>query len=292
MRAKESIVCLFVFLAIWTAGGAAAQSQPTTVPTKIDWLASLEVGMKQARQSDRLVMIDFYTDWCGWCKVMDKDTYTDKSVIQLSDRLVPVKLNAEHGGQDAARKYRVWGYPTILFLSKDGETFGKIVGHESAKDFAESIRRFVQGYKEFPALKAAYAKNPNDLQAAFPLLSVYSARADTLLVDALLNRIERCDPEDRKGFFARSANIVGDMYQANREYDKAVPYFRMAAQAGKNPKDVAYAHLSLGIGYVKLKRQDEALSELVAAVSVENAPQDLVDQAKSYLVISKDENGQ
>lgn len=49
-----------------------------------------------AKNSNKKVMIDMYTSWCGWCKVMDKKTFTDPEVIQyLNDNFHVVKFNAE-----------------------------------------------------------------------------------------------------------------------------------------------------------------------------------------------------
>jgi uncharacterized protein YyaL (SSP411 family) len=56
-------------------------------------LKDVELAMQKEK---RPILIDLYTDWCGWCKVMDKKTYTNKKVIEyLQDKFYPVKLDAE-----------------------------------------------------------------------------------------------------------------------------------------------------------------------------------------------------
>lgn len=56
-------------------------------------LAELKAAMQTEK---RPVLIDLYTDWCGWCKVMDKNTYTnDKVIAYLQQKFYPVKLDAE-----------------------------------------------------------------------------------------------------------------------------------------------------------------------------------------------------
>lgn len=289
MRAPVLSAVALSLIAPLTLGIAPAHARKTPAPTRIVWLDTLDAGLKQAKQSSRLVMVDFYTDWCGWCKKLDKDTYTDKQVLQVSGKIVAVKLDAERGGKAAAQKYGVQGFPTILFLGKDGEVFGKIVGYLPGKDFSEQMKKFVQGYKEFPVLKAQYAKDPSNLEAAAKLLDIYAAQGKTDLVDALLNRIEAGDPNDEKGFFGKSANAVGDMYQEGQQIDKAITYFRKTVQAGKTPKDVAYAHLSMAVCYLSQKKMDQGTSELTAAAAVPNAPRDLTDQANSFLKALKEQ---
>src|SRR3989442_1072077 len=95
-------------------------------------------------------MIDFYTDWCGWCKRLDRDVYA-KSKIQekLSKYVVPVKLNPEKGGinYSLARKHGVHGYPTVVFLDSDGKKVESIGGYVPAERFGEILDKIIQRLK-------------------------------------------------------------------------------------------------------------------------------------------------
>ena len=62
---------------------------------KIDWLSINEVNIK-LQENPQPVLIDLYTDWCYWCKVMDKKTYSNSKVIEyINTHFYAVKLNAE-----------------------------------------------------------------------------------------------------------------------------------------------------------------------------------------------------
>ncbi len=62
----------------------------------INWI-SMEEGLKAMEGGDKKLFIDFYTDWCGWCKVQDRTTFKDPEVIKLiNENFVAVKFNGEH----------------------------------------------------------------------------------------------------------------------------------------------------------------------------------------------------
>jgi len=102
----------------------------------ISWWYDFDNAVKEARTGGKPVMIDFYTDWCGWCKKLDKDTYTDRTVNELAEDFICVKINADKSPY-LATKYGVRGYPTIVFLNAKGGVEEQIVGYAGADKFAQ-----------------------------------------------------------------------------------------------------------------------------------------------------------
>jgi thioredoxin-related protein len=63
--------------------------------TPISWM-SVEEAAGKLQQEQRPVLIDLYTTWCGWCRQMDKRTYSNKKVAEyLQDKFYPVRVDAE-----------------------------------------------------------------------------------------------------------------------------------------------------------------------------------------------------
>jgi uncharacterized protein YyaL (SSP411 family) len=96
----------------------------------IEWL-DWNDGFEKAKQEGKIALIDCYTAWCGWCKVMDKKSFTDTTVIRLvKESFVPIKFNPELKrtylvGKDTLTGRQLLmsmsnnkpsGYPTLYFF--------------------------------------------------------------------------------------------------------------------------------------------------------------------------------
>ncbi|MCK9410278.1 MAG: thioredoxin fold domain-containing protein [Bacteriovoracaceae bacterium] len=117
-------------------------------------------GMKQAKQSGKKILIDVYTDWCGWCKKMDAATYTDKKVLNyLKKNFVVIKLNADdaekinYAGRsmtpaEFSQEMGINGYPATLFLKSNGEAITLLPGYAEAKMFIHVLNFIGENHYE------------------------------------------------------------------------------------------------------------------------------------------------
>ena len=122
----------------------------TAAAAEVAWARSYEAGLARVRAEKKPVMIDLYTDWCGWCKRLDEDVYTNESIAGLSKQFVCIKLNPEKDKKNG-KKFKVEGFPTIIFLNARGAEVNRIGGYLAAPKFAEEMKK---------ALAAAGVKGP------------------------------------------------------------------------------------------------------------------------------------
>jgi thiol:disulfide interchange protein len=111
-------------------------SLPLTAGGPIQWQTDLDYALRLAKSNRSKVIVDVYTDWCGWCKKMDKDIYTNPKVVALGDSFVFLKLNAEDGsqGQSFAKRMNVKGFPTTIILDENGRSVDLIRGYPRSLD--------------------------------------------------------------------------------------------------------------------------------------------------------------
>ncbi|MBW6489945.1 MAG: thioredoxin family protein [Lentimicrobium sp.] len=94
-------------------------------------------ALQLAQQQNKPVFLDLSTSWCGYCKRMKANVYTDASVADYyNSTFINVSLDAEKGeGIQLARKYGVRGYPTFVFLNPDGSLAKQSSGYRNPEQF-------------------------------------------------------------------------------------------------------------------------------------------------------------
>lgn len=147
-------VCFTALLTVASLAEASGQ---------IDWL-SWEQALDKQAEAPRKILVDVYTDWCGWCAEMDRRTFADSAVAALVNaNFYPVKLDAEYEGDltyrgdtfslehaagrptHALARELLGGrlaYPTVVFLSEDGVVLQAIPGFRDASSFQHLAEYF------------------------------------------------------------------------------------------------------------------------------------------------------
>jgi thiol-disulfide isomerase/thioredoxin len=106
---------------------------------------SFDAASRQAAQTGKIVLVDFYTTWCGPCKLLDKNTWTDAAVIELLEqKTVALRIDAE---KEAAlsKRYKIEAYPSVLLLKPDGTEIDRLVGYKEPKAFIEDFSAALGG---------------------------------------------------------------------------------------------------------------------------------------------------
>ncbi len=105
-----------------------------------NWMTDAEKAMETAKDKDRMLLMDFTgSDWCGWCKKLDKEVlstsefkdYADKNLVLLKvdfPKQTPQSPELRKQNDALLHKYKIEGFPTIVVLDPKGNETGRIVG--------------------------------------------------------------------------------------------------------------------------------------------------------------------
>lgn len=114
----------------------------TAFADAVKWQTDYNAALALAKKEKKIVMVDVYTDWCGWCKRLDKDVYANPDIqTKLSKSFVSVKVNPEKSrqGMELARNFGTRGYPHIVFLDGEGKKIGEIGGYLPVDQFGKQL---------------------------------------------------------------------------------------------------------------------------------------------------------
>lgn len=97
---------------------------------------SFDEALRIAKKENKLVFLDIYAVWCGPCKRLKTKTFSNNEVGDFfNSSFVNVSLDGEEQeGSELAVKYGVQGYPTLLFISGDGNVVAKASGYHNANE--------------------------------------------------------------------------------------------------------------------------------------------------------------
>ncbi len=161
-----------------TTQAKATQKPAATTPTtpaaaKIEWV-TYDVGIQRAKKENKHVVVDFTTSWCGWCKKMEAETFSDSAVIKLmNDNFVSVKVIGDSerkldidgykiSEEDLTRQtFGVRGFPAFAFLTAEGQSLGTLPGYRPKDQFVELLN-FVKDKKYLEEMKQQEEQKQKD----------------------------------------------------------------------------------------------------------------------------------
>jgi thioredoxin 1 len=92
--------------------------------------------LKKAKAEKKVIFLDAYASWCGPCKMLQKNVFTQKTVGDyFNKRFINVKMDMEKGeGPALSQTYPLEAYPTLLFIDGNGRVVKKAIGYMNADD--------------------------------------------------------------------------------------------------------------------------------------------------------------
>jgi thioredoxin-related protein len=240
------MITKFIFLFFSLSAYAAASELIHFKDTTSSWDDVKSIAAKEKK----LIFIDAYTDWCSWCKVMERETFSDSVVANfINEKFIPVKYEMETGfGAVMSAKYRVNGFPTFLIFTPDGKLVNRILGYLKSKEFLEKLNIALDpakhdnltgissaldpGFPEF--YKQSFLKRETRQRSDSATVNSFLASAQDLSGEvawSVMYRFSSLVTEKYKDFIYKNYDRLKKMYGTN-DVESAVSSFLTADLAG------------------------------------------------------------
>ena len=164
----------------------------STQAQEIKWM-SMNEALAAQKEEPKKIFMDAYTVWCGPCKMLDKNTFTNKDVIEfVNENYYPVKFNAEgpeeidFNGQmfknpkydpekkkrrnaphQLARALKITGYPSLVFFDEKAKLIAPIAGYRTPQQLELYLKLFAEDEYKKMTTKDAFSEYQENFEGTF-----------------------------------------------------------------------------------------------------------------------------
>jgi thioredoxin-related protein len=144
-----------------------------------DWQTDFKSAQRLALATNRFILIDFWATWCGPCKKMDQDTWSDKETEELLKDFVLVKVDID-AEKSFANQYGINSIPNMFIVDANGKTLTSFSGYKSPLDLKSAVKDYLLNTEFLSTELINVYKNAdfNNLTSLIRKYYVYSLYAD------------------------------------------------------------------------------------------------------------------
>ena len=246
-----------------------------------EWL-SITDGLKAAAEQKKPLIVDFYTDWCGWCKVMDQKTYGDNRVKAITAKsFILAKYNPEKDAefefrgkkvkpQEFAKMMNVKGYPTTALFSNEGKYLESLSGYVEPNKFLDILNYLVN--KKYDGIGGRTLdehlmlenidRDPNNPRYRLDLAEYYADSTNYKKSLEIFEYVANMKPTNPTDVFALHNGWGAMQFFYVKDFKAAVANFRKALQNPGEPKTKAVTMLRLAMAEAQDKQEKSAVESL------------------------------
>ena len=231
-------------------------------------------ALAKANEQHKLLFVDCYTTWCGPCKWMSANVFTDKKISSsFNKNFICLELDMEKGeGLDIAKKYSVKNYPTYLWVDQTGKQVHRSVGSTSSGEFLIIAEKAMNPNKNLSYMKTQYETGNREpellLNYASSLKSAYDMSYQTV-ADEYFKTLPEKDLAEEKNWNAIlefTPNINSYTYGA---MTRMLPVFN--ERYGKDSMQVVFDQLAISsLSFARQQKDSILLKKAIAKLKESN----------------------
>jgi tetratricopeptide (TPR) repeat protein len=244
----------------------------------IQWEEDFDEALDLARKQDKPVLVDFWTEWCGLCRRLDRSTYVEPEVTGRVGSFVTVRVDADGSRRQlqVVEEYRIGRVPTILFLSPRGTQVMRVEGYQGPGQFPGVMDEALALAGRVSGWEKALEQDASDAGALYALgVHLWSQRRYTessdLLVRAATQDAHRPVAERR-----RTRLLLAILQIAEGQYAEAEALIKEALTLDPGAPDQPSLLFVLGRTYVSWGRHAQGIQTF--EIIVQEHPQSPIAQ--------------
>lgn len=240
---------------------AACQPTPITLPqAHFDWKSNISVAQQLAQTENKLLLLEFSTEWCPYCRHIEQRIMPQTDVASRLQAMVLVRIDGDKAESGPLmEQYKVEGYPTFIVLSSTGEELRRFTSVSSTEEFLKNLttagsnaeqdllsqldlsddqdqkialaQQALQLYPQSVQLPRYYA----ELARAFHSTAIsrsYWAQV-VKLVRERLNRLDKQSEAVVRVTLDEHVDLLAEAYQKLAQFDEVQPLYAEAARASE-----------------------------------------------------------
>jgi len=222
MARKISRFCLAALLFALPAGAADAPR----------WLTSVDEALTLAAKGDRLILVDLYAEWCGWCKVLEKDVFSSEEFKAWAADFVLLRVDVDDGAGGSALQARFGAFslPTTILMDSHRVRIASVAGYARTAEFLGRLEAEMAAQRAlveyFERMRKKPAQDPAEIER---LADELHDRGDGRRAVALYELLRRyVDPGTPRAAWLEYS--IADAYRLAALYDDAL---RATAEAAR-----------------------------------------------------------
>lgn len=254
---------------------------------QMNWLTDFTEASRTAAETGKPMLLDFTAGWCPPCRKMDSEFWIRADVVELSDRFVCVKIDADKNA-DLKRRYAVAGIPDVILTDSLGNKIdsNRGFGKSSATAIIAKINSVLINYPAMNRATASLESNIDDLSALAKLAQDYQQKKSYLKSVEVFERILKLEsnPVQREIVLI---NIGYDYLRANR-FEKAIETFEMIQSEHPKGQQIELALYGEFLAFER-KSQFQDAQRIFDRLKTQFPKSSLIQQAAQILPQNKPE---
>jgi thioredoxin-like negative regulator of GroEL len=240
---------------------------------------SFDAALARARAESKPLIVDVYATWCSPCKEMEEKVFPRAEVGAAARPYLALRIDAEKGeGPAVYKRYHVTGYPTLLFLTPEGEEIDRVFGSVPPDELVRALDGFRAAKGTLAdlsdALAAAGAKA--DVAMIYEVGYRHALRGETPAAEKLLGRVEKMDPDNAAGWASKSLYALAAwLYNPSEDWARAAKTFAKLMARYPESEEAKGALKPLAKAYLKMGRSKDVratLDRLIAGETAKSKP--------------------